>query len=82
MIKKKIKFPTTNSLARENHNKDFHVLYIYYFFYLHTYIYTKIMIYNAVLKIAFLLQSLYVIKYLKNIQFKWMNNTNMDKLNI
>ena len=36
---KKIKFPTTNSLAREKHSEDFHVLYIYCFFCLHTYMY-------------------------------------------
>lgn len=61
---KKIKFPTTNSLAREKHSEDFHVLYIYCFFCLHTYMYWNYnQYYNAVLEIACLLQNLYVIKY-------------------
>lgn len=46
---KKIKFPTTNSLAREKYNEDFHVLYIYCFFYLYIYIYTEIMINSMIL---------------------------------
>lgn len=59
------------------------IIYILFFLFAYIYRYQNYdQYYNAVLEIAFLLQSLCVIKYLKNIQFKWMNNTNMDKLNI